>query len=493
MPEATPQSPRRLTKGEIVELKIDSLAHGGAGVGRADGFVVFARGGLPGDTVQAEITGGKKRFAEGRVIEVLEHGPDRVPERAPHPGAMWQALRYDAQLAAKQAQVREALERFGEVDLTKVELEPIVPAGEGHDDPAIWNYRNKVEFSFGLGEDGALALGYHRPGHWDVIEDVDDVVLASERANEIRRRVKQFCAQRELSPWDPDENFGFLRNLVVREGRATGQTLVRLITSSKEPELGFDRAGLVEALGTLDPPVNAIVWTRSDSPGNWQQGARDKALLGKPRIEEQILGLTFRVSPDAFFQTNTAQTEKLYATAIEFADLTGRESVLDLYCGSGTIGISLSENAAMVYGVEIVEAAIADARSNANLNGVVDAEFYAGDARLVLPELIERVGRPDVAIVDPPRAGLSQKVVRRVMEAGPKRIVYVSCNPDTLAPNIKQMSESGYALRRVRPVDMFPHTPHIETVAVLELVDDDQRLAVIEARLEERRAKQKKR
>ncbi|MFT4049596.1 MAG: 23S rRNA (uracil(1939)-C(5))-methyltransferase RlmD [Solirubrobacterales bacterium] len=489
MPDESEAKPRRLQKGEVVEIAIDSLAHGGAGVGRTDGFVVFARGGLPGDRVRVEVTGDKKRFAEGRVIEVLAAGPDRVPERARHPGAMWQALRYDAQLAAKQSQVREALERFGEFDLSEVDFEEIIPAGGGHDDPAIWNYRNKVEFSFGLSENTELALGYHRPGRWDVVEDVDDVVLASERANEIRRLVKAHCVERELSPYDPDEEFGFLRNLVVREGRNTGKTMVRLVTSTKEPEFGFDTAGFVESLGTLVPQVDSIVWTRSDNPGGWQYGATDKALLGKPHIEEEILGLTFRISPDAFFQTNSAQTEKLYRAAIEFAGLTGRETLFDLYCGSGTIGIAMAEHAKHVYGIEIVEPAIEDAKVNANLNGVVDADFYAGDARLVLPELIERVGRPDVAVVDPPRAGLSQKVVRRVMEAGPARIVYVSCNPDTLAPNLKQMTASGYRLRRVRPVDMFPHTPHIETVAVLDLVDDAKRLEVIEARLEERRAK----
>lgn len=492
MAETQDAKPRRLQKGEIVEISVDSLAHGGAGVGRADGFVVFARGGLPGDRVRVEVTGGKKRFAEGRVIEVLEPGADRVPERAPHPGAMWQALRYEAQLTAKQDQVREALERFGEFDLSQIEFEEILPAGGNHDDPAIWNYRNKVEFSFGLSEDTTLALGYHRPGHWDVIEDVDDRVLASERANEIRRLVKEHCVERELSPYDPDEEFGFLRNLVVREGRNTGQTMVRLVTSSAEPEFGFDTAGFVGALAALDPPVNSIVWTRSDSPGGWQQGAVNKTLLGKPHIEEEILGLKFRISADAFFQTNSAQTEQLYSTAIEFAGLSGRETLFDLYCGSGTIGIAMAEHAKHVYGVEIVESAIEDAKVNANLNGVVDADFFAGDARLVVPELIERVGRPDVAIVDPPRAGLSQKIVRRVMEAGPARIVYVSCNPDTLAPNLKQMAESGYELRRVRPVDMFPHTPHIETVAVLDLIDDEKRLAVIEARIEARRAGNKR-
>lgn len=491
MSDAT-QKPTRLRKGDTVELTIDSLAHGGAGVGRADGFVVFARGGLPGDRVTAAITGGKKRFAEGRAIEIHEAGPDRVEIRGPHPGAMWQALRYDKQLEAKQAQVREALERFGEFDLDSFELEEILPAGEGHDDPAIWNYRNKVEFSFGLSDDGSLALGFHTPGHWDVIEDVDDIVLASERTNAIRRLVRDWCQQRELSPFDPDEQFGFLRNLVVREGRATGDTMVRLVTSSKEPEPGgFDSAGFVEALQQLDPPPSSIVWSRSDSPGHWAQDSKDKTLAGDSYIEEEILGLRFRISPDSFFQTNSAQTERLYGTAIEFADLQGRETVFDLYCGSGTIGLALAEKAGHVWGVEIVADAVEDAAVNANLNGITDADFVAGDMRLALPQLIEHAGRPDVAVVDPPRAGLSQKVVRRVMEAGPKRIVYVSCNPDTLAPNLKQMVESGYELKRVRPVDMFPHTPHIECVSVLDLVDDEKRQAVIDARIEERRSQQK--
>lgn len=487
--------PRRLAKGERVEIEIESLAHGGAGVGRADGFVVFARGGLPGDRVIAEVTGGKKNFGEARVVEVLEPGPNRVSARAAHPGAQWQTLDYASQLEEKERQVREALERFGDFDFSEnspISLEPIIPAGTGHDDPAIWNYRNKVEFSFGQNDDGSLAVGFHAPGQWEVIEDVDDIVLASARANEIRQLVRDWCQERELSPYDPDEQFGFLRNLVVREGRGNpaGETMVRIVTSSKEPEPGgFDTASFVDALKTLDPAPTSIVWSKSDSPGNWARDAKDKVLAGKPFIEDQVLGLRFRISPDAFFQTNTAQTERLYETAIEFADLSGRETVFDLYCGSGTIGISLAEKAGHVWGVEIVADAIEDAAVNANLNGITDADWVAGDMRLALPQLVEHTGRPDVAVVDPPRAGLSAKVVRRVMEAGPQRIVYVSCNPTTMAPNMKQMVESGYELRRVRPVDMFPHTPHIETVAVLDLVDDAKRLAVIEARLEERREK----
>ncbi|MFY9489099.1 MAG: 23S rRNA (uracil(1939)-C(5))-methyltransferase RlmD [Solirubrobacterales bacterium] len=488
----------RLRKGETVELAIDSLAHGGAGVGRTDGLVVFARGGLPGDRVVVEITGGKKRFAEGRVIEVLEAGTNRVPERAPHPGAPWQSLEYATQLTEKQRQVREALERFGEFDLgddSPIELEDIVPAGSGHDDPAIWNYRNKVEFSFGTHapeEGGGLALGYHRPGHWEIVEDVDDIVLASERANSIRRLVRDWCQERGLSAYDQDEHFGFLRTLFVREGRRTGDTMVRLMTTTTEPEPGgFDSAGFVAALNTLDPPPTSIIWSSSDNAGNATQDSKDKVLAGEPFIEETILDQRYRISPDAFFQTNSDQTERLYATAIEFAGLTGRELVFDLYCGSGTIGIAMAEHAKHIWGIEIVQDAVEDAAVNANLNGVADADFVAGDMRLALPAVLEHTGEPDVVILDPPRAGLTAKVVRRVLEAGAKRIVYVSCNPTTLAPNLKQMVESGYELRRVRPVDMFPHTPHIECVAVLDLTDDAKRLAVIEARKEEKRAGKK--
>ncbi len=523
-------------------MAIDSLAHGGAGVGRADGFVVFVRGGLPGDRVIAEITGGKKRFAEARTTEVLEPGPDRVPERAPHPGAAWQCLRYDAQLAEKQRQVREALERLGGFEMAEPDkrsgesadraavddtgggasggadgsadrgsggsagdgagvgagvgeprpvLEQIVAAGTSHDDPAIWNYRNKVEFSFGtaIPERGSgLALGFHRPGHWDVIEDVDDTVLASERANTIRRAVRDWCERQGLGPYDRDERFGFLRNLIVREGRRTGDTLVRLVTSTTEPQpFGFDTAGFLDALGTLDPPPTSVIWSRSDDPGNATRDTRDKVLLGKPYVEEEILGLRYRISADAFFQTNSDQTEKLYGAAIEFAGLSGHENVFDLYCGSGTIGIAMAEHARHVWGIEIVESAVADANVNANLNGVTDAEFITGDMRLALPTLIEEVGAPDVVVLDPPRAGLSAKVCRRVLDAAPKRIVYVSCNPTTLAPNLRQFADSGYALRRVRPVDMFPHTPHIECVAMMDLVDNGRRLAVIEQRRAEKR------
>lgn len=472
--QATPRP--KLRAGDRVEATIESLAHGGAGIARADGFVVFARGGMPGDRVTVEITKAKRRHAEGRVVDVLEAGPDRVPERAPHPGATWQCLSYEAQLREKQRQVSEALTRLGEFE--NPPIEPIVAA----EPDGIWNYRNKVEYSFGTRDDGELALGYHQAGRWDVVDDVDDVVLASERANEIRRVVREWAISKGLKPFNRDNGSGFLRNLIVREGRHTGQTMVRLVTA----EGSLNRGSFVKALGDL---ADSVFWTRSNDTGNALNRATDELLEGRPYIEEEVLGLKFRISPDSFFQTNSDQTVRLFETAIEFAGLTGNETLFDLYCGSGTIGICMAREARDVYGIELVEAAVVDAIENAALNGVENARFFAGDMRKALPQLIEQVDTPDVVVVDPPRAGLSAKTVRRVLEAEARRIVYVSCNPTTLAPNLRQMCDAGYELKRVRPVDMFPHTPHIECVAQLDLADP----ALLNRTIEERRAEREER
>ncbi len=463
----------RLRAGDRVEVTVESLAHGGAGVARTDGYVVFARGGLPGDRCVVEVTRTKRRHGEGRVVDVLAPGPDRVPERAPHPGAAWQCLAYDAQLREKQRQVTEALTRLGE--FAQPPVEPIVAADPDH----LWNYRNKVEYSFGTREDGELALGYHQAGRWDVVEDVDDVVLASERANAIRRAVREWATEKNLKAFDRDTGRGFLRNLIVREGRHTGQTMVRLVTAAGS----LHRGSFVKALGES---ADSIFWTYGGEIGNALTNASDELLEGRPFIEEEILDRSFRISPDSFFQTNSDQCERLYAAAIELAGLTGGETVFDLYCGSGTIGICMAREAAQVYGIELVEAAVVDAIENAALNGATNTHFIAGDMRKALPELIEQVGEPDVVVVDPPRAGLSAKTVRRVLEAQAKRIVYVSCNPTTLAPNVRQMCDAGYELKRVRPVDMFPHTPHIECVAQLNLADADLLRRTIEQRRAER-------
>jgi 23S rRNA (uracil1939-C5)-methyltransferase len=251
---------------------------------------------------------------------------------------------------------------------------------------------------------------------------------------------------------------------VVREGRRTGQVQVRLVVADEAGEV--DRQALVAAA----QPCEGILLTRIAGVGETTHGGETELLFGDDRLEEEIGGMRVRISPEAFFQTNTEMAERLYAVAIEYAELSGTERTYDLYCGIGTIALMLAPRAREVWGLEIVEEAIRDAIANARLNEVTNARFFAGDVRLALRELVAEAGQPHVLLVDPPRAGLSQKVVRRVIEAAPERIVYVSCNPTTLAPNAAQLTEAGYRLRRVRPVDMFPQTPHIECVA--ELVRD---------------------
>jgi 23S rRNA (uracil1939-C5)-methyltransferase len=436
------RGPRR---GELLEVEVDSLAFGGRGVARADGLVIFVAGALPGDRVRAEITKGKKRFAEARAVELLRAGADRVPDRCVHgdepcPGAPWQGLPYERQLAHKQEQVGEALRRIG--DLDGFVLEEIVPATEQ------WRYRNKLEYSFGE-LDGEPILGFHARGRWDLVVDVDDCHLASEAGNAARNDIREWARLESVPAFDRRAGRGVLRNLVVREGRRSGQVQTRLVTSPRR----FPK-----------PPVDLHTVVADDSGGN--EGPT--GVLGEEHLREELGGLRWEISHDAFFQTNTEMAERLYGVAAEYAGLSGRERVFDLFCGIGTIGLIMAGQASEVWGLEIVPGAIEDAERNAERNGIENAHFLAASARTGVRPLLERAGKPDVVVVDPPRAGLSQKIVRRVIECEATRIVYVSCNPTTLAPNAAQLTEAGYSLRRVRPVDMFPQTPHIECVALFE-------------------------
>ena len=443
----------RPQQGAELELSVDALAYGGAGVARHDGYVVFVQGAVPGDRVRARLTKRKRAYGEARLVELLEPSPDRIEPRAPHPGAPWQVLPYERQLAEKESQVRDAPVRIGGFE--EPPLEPIVPAVEP------WHYRNKLEYSFG-DEGSGLVLGFHRPGRWNEIDDVSEDVLASVRVNSVRETVKAWCRAQGLSGYDRRAGSGLLRNLVVREGRRNGQLQARIVTSEGDFRAA-ELAEVVEATGVL--------WTRTSGVAETTREGETVLLAGSPAIDEELTvageRLRFRISPDAFFQTNTEMAERLYGTAVEFAGLSGRERVYDLFSGIGTIALALAPAAGEVWGIELVEPAVADALENARLNGIDNARFYAGDVRTALRPLREEAGPPDVLLVDPPRAGLSQKVVRRMLETGARRIVYVSCNPTTLAPNARRLADGGYALERVRPVDMFPQTPHIECVAQL--------------------------
>ena len=448
---SVPTTPSRPQRGDELELTVDTLAFGGAGVARTDGYVVFVTGAVPGDRVRAVIGKRKRAYAEARAVEILEPGPDRIAPVADHPGAPWQVLSYERQLEVKQAQVQDALRRIGKLE--GFALEPIVPA------VSQWRYRNKLEYSFGADASGELVCGFHAPGRWDEIVPVADCLLASEPANAARDQIVSWCRAQGLSAYDRRSGEGFLRNLVVREGRRTNALQVRLVTSMGQ----LDRDSLIRAGEGLD----GVLWTRLDRVAETTQGGETELLAGSDRFEDVLGGMRFEISAEAFFQTNTEMAERLYQLAIEYAAPVGFERVYDLYCGIGTIGLLMSPRVAEVWGLELVPEAISDAIANARANEVDNAHFFAGDVRLALRDLTERAGRPDTLVVDPPRAGLSQKVVRRMIEASPSRIVYVSCNPTTLAPNAAQLVEAGYELVRVRPVDMFPQTPHIECVAEL--------------------------
>ena len=450
MSTAPPTQPRP-QRGDELELTIDTLAYGGAGVARTDGYVVFVTGALPGDRVRAVIGKRKRAYAEARTLEILEPSPDRIEPVADHPGAPWQVLSYERQLEVKQGQVDEALRRIGKLD--QFALEPIIPA------TSQWRYRNKLEYSFGTGESGQLVCGFHAPGRWDEIVAMEDCRLASEPANAARERIVQWCREQGLTAYDRRSGEGLLRNLVVREGRHTKAIQARLVTSAGQ----LDRDSLIRAGDGLD----GLLWTRIDSVAETTQGGQTELLAGSDRFQEMLGGMRLEISAQAFFQTNTEMAERLYELAIEYAAPVGFERVYDLYCGIGTIGLLLSPRVAEVWGLELVPEAIADAIANARANEIDNTHFFAGDVRLAMRDLVERAGRPDVLVVDPPRSGLSQKIVRRIIEASPSRVVYVSCNPTTLAPNAAQLVEAGYELVRVRPVDMFPQTPHIECVAEL--------------------------
>jgi len=451
--------PRRPDAGAVLDVTVDRLAYGGNGVARHEGYVLFVPGTVPGDRARVQVAKRKKGYGEARLVELLEPSPERIPPRAEHPGAAWQVLPYPRQLEIKAEQVADALRRIGHLD--GFALEPIVPAEEQ------WGYRNKLEYSFGTGRGtageaggpGEVICGFHAPGSWEEI--VDGVsLLGSDRTARAREQVLAWARAQELEPYDRRTQTGFLRNLVLREARRTGQLQVRVVTSPGE----LDTDSLAAAVD-----ATSVVWTVVEGPGETTAGGRSELVSGSsPTIVEELGGLEFAISSEAFFQTNTEMAERLYAVAAEYAALGGWERVFDLYCGAGTIALVLAARAGEVWGLEVVEPAIADAIANARRNNVLNAHFFAGDVRLALRDLVAEAGRPDVLVVDPPRAGLSQKVVRRIVEAAPKRIVYVSCNPTTLAPNAAQLVDAGYVLRKVRPVDMFPQTPHIECVALLE-------------------------
>jgi len=450
-----------VTKGEEIALAIDRLSYGGRGVGRLDGFVVFVPGTVPGDRVRARPWRIKRGYAEADLAAVEAPSVLRTVPPCPHfgpcGGCIWQHVAYGAQATAKEEIVRDSLAHLGGV--RGAEVRPIVAMA----DP--WRYRNKMEFAFH--PDGTLGL--HRRGAFDRVVPIDTCLLQSQAANEILRVVREFADASGLSRYDARDRTGLLRQVAIREARATGEIMVGVITTA--PEVPGLR-DLAERLVRAEPRIASVLHGLNAGPSDGVPLSRVAVLAGRAYIVEELAGLRFRIGLETFFQTNTAQAERLVEVVEAFAALRGDETVYDLYCGVGTFSLALARRAARVHGIEIVPSAVASARENAALNGIANVEFSSGDVRKALPELRRRADAPNLLVLDPPRSGAGSRVMRRIAEAGAPRIVYVSCNPTTLAPDLRDLVAGGYAVRTVQPLDLFPQTYHVECVVLLERADD---------------------
>ena len=456
-------------KGQDLELEIESTAHGGAGVARMDGFVVFVRGGIPGDRLLVRVFRKKKAYAEARVLEVLRPSPDRTTPPCPYAGTCggctWQHVAYDRQLAYKRTHVAEAVERIGGVEG--------VPVYETLPSERVFGYRNKMEFSFSdrrwllpeeLDDPAAekgFALGLHVPGTFHKIIDVEACLLQAPRGNDILGEVKAFARQSGLPAYGLKTHQGFWRFLTLRHSVSEDRWMVNVVTSEHRPEV---MEALAETLTARFPEIRTVVNSINTRRAAIAVGEREHVPAGDGVLEDRIGPYRFRISAGSFFQTNTRGAETLYRTVAGFAGLTGGETVLDLYSGTGTIAIFLSPQARQVIGAELVPDAVEDARQNCAANGVSNCRFIAGDLRETLSDLDRRA---DVLVLDPPRAGMHKDVLAGVLERGCPRVVYVSCNPATLARDLGVLSEA-YRVEEVQPVDLFPHTYHVEAVARLE-------------------------
>jgi 23S rRNA (uracil1939-C5)-methyltransferase len=454
-----------LKVNDLLKLRVADLALGGKSLSRDEGRVVFVDRGVPGDLIEARVTRVKRAYAEARLERVVEPSPLRVEAPCPHVarcgGCRFQDLRYDAQLAAKERQVRDALERLG--GLSGFELAAIRPA------PATLHYRNKMEFSFHPGDDGTPVLGLHERGTFDRVFALETCLLPSELTVEIVRRTQRFAIAHRWRAYHPARHTGVVRFLTVRHLPHTDQCAVHLIAAADDvPALD----AWAHEIASLAPAVRTVTLAINRARANIAIGDEERVLVGDGRVLERLLGLEFEATAAAFLQTNSVQAEHLYTAALDAARLEGDEDVLDLYCGTGTLTLLFARAARAAVGVESGVDAIEQARANARRNGVDHARFVAGEARAVLREWArgERpdAPRPDIVVVDPPRSGLHPRVVARVAELAPRRVVYVSCNPATLARDAADFAARGYALEHAEPFDMFPHTPHIECVARLE-------------------------
>lgn len=446
------------------QIQIVDLSHNGRAVGKmAEGKVIFLDRGLPGETALVAIYSRSRRYNRGKVLEIISKSPAREKAPCRHfdicGGCSWQDLNYQAQLRFKKKLVKDALEKLGGFSGALV-AEPIAA------DPTLF-YRNKMEFSFNKNErtSRGFNLGLHYRGEFSRVFDVKECLLQSERSNLILDAVREFVSSHKIEPYDVVNHTGFMRFLAIREGKQTGDLMLNLVTTfGAFPDVDQ----LVSTLTDKFPDITTIVHNQNDKRSNVAYGEAEVILYGPGYITEKILNRRFRVYANSFLQTNTLQAETLYSLAIEQAQLESDDRLFDLYCGAGTIGICAAEKVSEVIGIETEESALRAAEVNAKENGVDNIRFIAGGVRETLREKKSELGKADVLIIDPPRAGLHPRALHHVARLEAKRIVYVSCNPGTFARDAALFCKSGYQLHSVTPVDMFPHTTHIELVATLE-------------------------
>ena len=460
-------------KDDCVTLHIEDIGTGGEGIGKADGFTFFVKDAIVGDVIEAKIMKLKKNYGYARLMKVLTPSKDRVEPKCPVArqcgGCQIQEMRYEAQLAFKQKMVQNNLERIG--GLTGFEMCPVI----GMETP--YAYRNKAQFPVGEDKDGNIVIGFYAGRTHHIVEQTDCCIGAPENAA-ILRKVKAYMQKNQIRPYNEERHSGIVRHILIRIGYHTKEIMVCLIVNAAKASCLKNAEQLTESLREIDGMTSIMVNYNTDKT-NVILGRKSEVLWGQPYIEDYIGDVKYQISPQSFFQVNPMQTEKLYAKALEYAGLTGNETVWDLYCGIGTISLFLAKNARKVYGVEIVPQAIEDARNNAKRNGIDNAEFFVGKAEEVVPAFYEKALkqaqdseagksiRPDVVVVDPPRKGCEEVLLETIVKMQPQRIVYVSCDSATLARDLKFLSANGYAVKKVQPVDQFGHSVHIETVVLL--------------------------
>jgi 23S rRNA (uracil1939-C5)-methyltransferase len=465
----------------LQNLVVDAYAAGGKSIARLDGKVVFIEGAVPGDIVDVRLTKNKKDWAEGKAIHFIQYSNDRVVPFCKHfgvcGGCKWQMLPYEKQLQYKQQEVTDQMKRIGKIILP--EMPPAIGSG------ATTSYRNKLEFTFSskkyytqeeidsmpMHEDGPRglpsipALGFHVPGSFDKVIDIQECHLQIPLNNEIRNAVRDYALKHEISFYDIRQHTGLLRNLMTRLC-TTGDTMVNLVFGEFDKQV---LEGIMEFIKNQFPQITSLYYTINKKMNDSLHDQQPILYHGNGYVVEQLGILKFKIGPKSFFQTNTKQAEVLYGIAKQFAELKGHETLYDLYCGTGSIGIFLSDQVEKVIGVEMIEEAINDAKENAALNGILNTKFFVGDvAAVCTDEFFLEHGRPDVIITDPPRVGMHEKLVKQILFMEAPIVVYVSCNPSTQARDLQLLSEK-YDVTAIQTVDMFPHTHHIENVVQLKL------------------------